>query len=90
MNELDVALASVLTTGFIGALGSHDLQAALKAFMDKGHEFVIQAKLFQRMEAQRREIGDGYIEIHGIRTEARELLDALANRINEELTVPVA
>ena len=35
-------------------------------------------------------MSDGYIEIDRIRTEARRLIDALANRINEELASPVA
>jgi hypothetical protein len=72
------------------ALGSDDVQAALRALMDKGRGFAAQA-VFRMMEAQHRDVGaEGHIEIHQIRTEARDLFDALAKRINEELTASVS
>jgi hypothetical protein len=75
----------------ISALGSGDVQAALRVFMEKGNGFVAQAKVFGMMEAQGRKVeSDGYLEIERLRRETRSELDELAKKVNEELTAPVS
>jgi hypothetical protein len=67
--------------------GSAEVLKRLDAYMEKVAGFIAVARTSKMMEAQGRQTPpEPYVELEQIRSEARELLKALANQINEELT----